>query len=259
MKSARPGATPQSRWIAYRQPAADARLRLFCFHHAGGGATLYRGWWKGVPAGVEVLPVQLPGRESRIGEPPYRSVEELMPPLVEGLRPFMDLPFAFLGHSMGALVAFELARHLAGEGLPGPVRLFASGHRGPSLPDTRPPAYALPEPEFIEEMRRLNGTPEEVLQHREILDMLLPLLRADFEFCETYRYSPGAPLRCPISALGGVADADVSREQLEAWRAETEGPFTMRLFPGGHFYLASDPQPVLREIAPELQEAVRRG
>jgi medium-chain acyl-[acyl-carrier-protein] hydrolase len=262
MPSARPGAArgtqPQSRWIAYRRPPGDVRLRLFCFHHAGGGASLYRSWRESMPGGLEVLPVQLPGRESRVAEQPFRSVDALLPALVEGLRPFMDVPFAFFGHSMGALVAFELARRLAAEGLPGPVHLWASGRRGPSVPDEREPSYGLPEPEFIEELRRLDGTPEEVLRSRELLGLILPLLRADLEFCETYRYIPGAPLRCGISALGGAGDPDVSREQLDAWRAETEGPFRLRLFPGGHFYLISDPQVVLRELGLELQAAVRR-
>lgn len=257
MPSARPCAARDAAavpLIAYRRPPGDVWLRLFCFHHAGGGASLYRSWWESMPGGVEVLPVQLPERESRLAEQPFRSVDALLAALVEGLRPFMDVPFAFFGHGMGALVAFDLARRLAAEGLPGPVHLWASGR----VPDEREPSYGLPGPEFIEELRRLDGTPGEVLRNREVLGLILPLLRADFEFCETYRYIRGAPLRCGISALGGAGDPDVSREQLDVWRAGTEGPFRLGLFPGGHFYLISHPHVVLRELGRELQGAVRR-
>ena len=143
------------------------------------------------------------------------------------------MPYAFFGHSMGSLISFELVRYLRREGHdPGPVRLFVSGHRAPQLPDPDPPTHHLAEPEFIEELRRLKGTPEEVLQNAELLRLMLPLLRADFALCETYIYRPEKPLTCPITAFGGLQDDEVPRETLAAWHEQTYNSFKLRFFVG---------------------------
>jgi medium-chain acyl-[acyl-carrier-protein] hydrolase len=249
---ARPTAAGSTPWLAYRRPsAAAAALRLFCFPYAGGGASVYQRWTETLPPSIEVCPVQLPGRERRIGEPAFTSVDAMVRAMVPALRPFMDLPFALFGHSMGALVAYEAARALRGAGAE-PVRLFVSGRRAPVVPDPAPPLHALPDAAFADELRRLGGTPEELLANREIMEMLLPTLRADMAVCETYRHLPAAPLACPVSALGGVDDPELGTAELDPWGRETAGAFTRRLFPGGHFFVNTARAQVLRAVAADL-------
>jgi surfactin synthase thioesterase subunit len=228
-------------WIAHARPRSEARLRLFCFPYAGGNASIYRGWGQRLPAEVDVLPVELPGRASRFREPPCRRVAEVVEKAAAALRPLCDRPFAFFGHSMGAIIAFELARWQRRRSMAGPAMLFVSARRAPHLPDEEPPIHALPEPQMLERLRELNGTPEEALSHPELMQMLLPLLRADFELIETYACAPEEPLACPMEALGGLADTEVEREDLEAWRQHTSGPFGLRLFAGDHFFLNHEP------------------
>jgi medium-chain acyl-[acyl-carrier-protein] hydrolase len=203
---------------------------------------------------VEVLPVQLPGREARFREPAFTRLAPLVEALAGALRPYLDRPFAFFGHSMGALVAFELARRLRrGTGLQ-PVCLFASGCGAPQARDTETPIHTLPAAEFREELRRLDGTPREVLDNEELMDLLLPTLRADFALCETYTYTAGPPLDCPLNALGGLGDDTVSRRELAAWREQTTGPFRLRMLPGNHFFLHAAQRPLLQALTQELLE-----
>lgn len=239
-------------WIARPRPNSQAGLRLFCFPYSGAGASVFYPWSDVLPATVEVYPVQFPGRETRLAEPPFTRLAPLVQAAAQALLPYLDRPFAFFGHSLGALVSFELVRHLRRQRGPGPVHLFVSGHDAPQIPDCNPPIHNLPEPEFVEKLRRLNGMSEEVLENAELMQLLLPILRADFAVCETYRYEADRPLDCPISAFGGLQDAYVSRENLEAWRAQTDNSFSLRLFPGDHFYLNTDRSLLLRVLAREL-------
>lgn len=232
---------PSHPWIAHARPRPEARLRLFCLPYAGGNASIFRAWGQRLPAEVEVMPVELPGRASRFREPPLRRVDEAVEKLEAALSPLFDRPFAFFGHSMGALLAFELARRLRRTGGPEPVALFVSARRAPHLPPEEDPVHGLPDGEFFERLRELNGTPEEALQHPELMQMLLPLLRADFELNETYEFAPGEALACAVAAMGGLGDPEVTREHLEAWRQHTSGPFSLRMFAGDHFYLNQRP------------------
>jgi medium-chain acyl-[acyl-carrier-protein] hydrolase len=227
-------------------------MRLFCFPYAGGGALIYRNWSNNLPSSVEVLPVQLPGRGNRILDAPFTEMSALVPATAESLLPYLDKPFAFFGHSMGAIISFELTRHLRRENGPQPVALFVSGGRAPQVPDEDPIKYNLPEPEFIEELRRLNGTPPEVLENSELLQLMIPLLRADFSLVETYEYASEPPLKCPIFAFGGLQDVDVKREQLEAWREQTTGHFLLRMFPGDHFFFHTSEAEILRILSLKL-------
>jgi medium-chain acyl-[acyl-carrier-protein] hydrolase len=240
------------RWITRPRPLPRARLRLFCLAHAGGGASAFRGWADALPPDVEVCPVQLPGRENRIGEPAFDRLEPLVAALAQAVDPWLDLPFALFGHSNGALIGFELARLLRSRGRPGPRHLFASGRRAPDLPADRAPIRALPEGEFLAELQELGGLPPALLEHRELLELLVPTLRADVAIHETYDFAEAPPLECGITAYGGVADPKVSRAQLEAWGRHTAGPFVMREFPGGHFYLQEDRPAVLRTLSADL-------
>lgn len=212
-------------------------MRLFCFPFAGGGASTFRGWPDGLPAGVEVCAVQPPGRENRFRERPFSHLSALVLALSAALDPFLDIPFAFFGHSLGALTSFEMARQLRAQKQPSPLHLFVSGCRAPQVPYSGTPIHALPESEILTELQRLKGTPTEVLRHPELMEILLPLLRADFTLVETYVYTPADPLECAISAFGGLQDDEVSRNQLSAWQDQTLGSFRLQMFAGDHFFL----------------------
>jgi medium-chain acyl-[acyl-carrier-protein] hydrolase len=224
-------------WLVSYASSSRARVRLFCFPYAGGAAHIFQQWPRRMPEGVEVCAVQPPGRGSRLRERPYASLKELVAAAAPALLPFMDRPFAFYGHSMGALVAYELTRRLREEGRPEPLHLFVSGCRAPQLSETREVTYNLPDPEFIEHLRSLKGTPAEVLEHEELLQLVLPLLRADFAATQTYRYAEGPPLGRPLTAVGGLQDEEVTREHLAPWRETTTGAFSLHMLPGDHFFL----------------------
>jgi len=226
-----------SRWIVSLGSRVSTRLRLFCFPYAGGGASTYRKWPSASLRQIHLCAVQLPGRENRLGDPPYTQISQLVDVLRGELQPYFDMPFAFFGHSMGALIAFELARKLRRMRDPMPVRLFLSGRRAPDWPPARPAIYHLPDAEFRQEVRLLQGTPEEVLNNEELMQILLPVLRADFAVCETYGYSAEEPLDIPLSVFGANHDPEVDRAGLEAWQRHTTGWMNLRIFEGNHFFL----------------------
>lgn len=253
--------TPLSRWIDTTKPSDQARLRLFCFPFAGGGAAVYRAWPGSFPSSIAVHAVRLPGRETRIQEASFRSLETLIPALAEGLLPLLDRPFAFFGHSMGGLISYELTRHLIAHHGLCPAHLFVSAHRAPQLPNPNPTVYRLPEDGFISYLRDMNGTPDEVLRNADLMQLVVPILRADFELCGTYQHQPGAPLPCPISAFAGTQDAIASYDQVEPWREQTSGQFLIRALPGNHFFLNSAQSLLLwaiqRDIDLDLAEISR--
>jgi medium-chain acyl-[acyl-carrier-protein] hydrolase len=240
-------------WLQYWQPKPGARVRLFCFPYAGGSAGLFRTWSAQLPLDIEVCPIQLPGREQRIGEKPYTSLSELINSLLFLLDQYLDRPFAFFGHSMGALISFEFARALhRTHRHVSPIHLFVSAHRAPQLPSQHPPIHSLSDILFLDELRRFNGTPEDVLQHAELLQLLLPLLRADFTLAETYHYIPERPLSCPISVFGGLQDLENAPATLEAWSEQTSKLCKVYSFPGDHFYIRQSQTSLLSILAQEL-------
>lgn len=242
----------RDKWFPRPKPNRRARLRLFCFPYAGGNSFAFRRWQAELPDFVEVLPAQLPGRVNRLDENAFTDLLQLVECLSAAIFNYLDKPFAFFGHSMGAMISFELARKLRREQASQPLQLFVSGRVAPQLPRRTPPVHDLPEPEFVEELRRLNGTPREVLEHPELMPLLIPLLRADFSVVGTYRYYPESPLACPITAFGGLHDPEVSREDLEAWREQTVSAFSPRMLPGDHFFLQSAEPLILRVIGQHL-------
>lgn len=238
-------------WVAYPDPRPDAALRLFCFPHAGAGAAIFAGWPSLLPRTIDVAAVRLPGRETRLREAPYRRLDLLVDALEAALRPHLDRPFAFFGHSLGALVAFELVRRLRHRGGPLPSHLHVAGRRAPQLPDREPPVSALDDAAFVTELqRRYDGIPRAILDDVELLRLFLPMLRADCELLEGYVYRSEAPLPTPISAYGGRADERARGEDLAAWSVQTIGPFAMDVFAGGHFFL--------HDAQAELAAAVER-
>ncbi|TMC11065.1 MAG: thioesterase [Chloroflexi bacterium] len=238
-------------WVRRQRRDRPARVTLFCLPFAGGGAGAFREWPDLLPDDVEVCPVHLPGREARFAEPPIDDVGALVGPLLLGLTPHLDGPFALYGHSMGGLIAFELADRLRRRGV-APAWFFASGVRGPHRPRRAEPRHGLPDDQFLAAVRQLNGTPPELLANPEILELLLPMLRSDFRLAETYRYLPRPPLDCPVVAFGGRDDPDVSVEDLEAWRQQAAGHFEVHVLPGDHFFLGSARADLLRIIGERL-------
>ncbi len=245
-------------WVVCPKPIAQARLRLFCFPYAGGGATVFREWANYFPPSIEVCAIQLPGRESRWREPLFTHWEPLVQALAQALRPYFDRPFAFFGHSLGALIGFELARALARQNNLAPLHLFVAGHAAPQVPNTEPAIHQMPGPEFIQKLESLSGTPAEVLQNAELMELFLPVLRADFAINETYSYTPGQPLECPISAFGGLQDKIFIPADLEGWRDQTRQVFTLRLLPGDHFFLHSARPLLLRAVIQDLSQSLSR-
>lgn len=246
------------RWTVVPRPNPDPRLRLICFPYAGGTATTYRSWSDVFPPDIEVQAVQLPGREWRLKEDLYTSVFSLVKDLAGVLDELFDAPFAFFGHSLGALVSFELARELRRRGRPLPERLFVSAHRAPQIPNPELNVHDAPQDAFVDGLRRLKGTPEELLANGELMELLLPTLRADFGMAETYEYTPEPPLDCPISAFGGLGDEVTDRPKLEPWAEHTTGEFTLRMMPGGHFFVEESRDFILRAVFHDLLPVQRR-
>jgi len=241
------------RWIETSQWRPQAHCRLFCLPYAGGSALIFRDWHRSLPEFVEVLPLQLPGKGRRFQEPPLRSIGEIAGLLAEDLLPlFREKPFAFFGHSMGAIIGYELARRLRGQHGLRPLTLMASGRMAPHVLDREPPMFNLPHDEFIAKLRRLNGTPHEVLECAELMEVMAPLLRADLEAIETYVYQPGLRLDCPILAFGGDHDPDVSQSDIEAWGHHTSAEFRMKMFAGDHFFLHPQQEELLKDLTGEL-------
>ncbi|MER7756988.1 alpha/beta fold hydrolase [Kitasatospora sp. NPDC097643] len=244
------------RWFVRYSAAEASALRLYCFPYAGGGASTFRGWAEALPAGVDVRAVQLPGRESRVGEPALRRLDDLVDALEQAVRAEPEMPYAFFGHSMGALLAFELTRRLRRTGAPLPARLLLSAFRAPQLPSPHIRIHHLPD-EVLKTVLRKEGTPAQVLDSEELMGALLPTLRADLEVCDTYRYREEPPLAVPMTLFGGHQDVRVSRSDLERWRSQAAGPFRLVMLPGSHFFLHSSPDLLLAELSRELRPALR--
>ena len=214
---------------------------------------LLHSWLNGLPSEVDLCPIHLPGREKRKLEPPFVRMDSLIQTLCGALEPFLDIPFALFGHSVGALMAFEMARELRRRGLGTPVRLFVSAHAAAQIPRSVEPIHQRPEPEFVDELiKRYDAIPSSILADRDLMEMFIPVLRADLEILETYTYRPEPPLACPISAFGGVLDSTVERSQLEAWQHQTSNSFRLRMFSGKHFFLKEARPQVLSTICSDL-------
>ena len=245
---------PAIRWLYRFQPKPNPRLRLICFPWAGGGVTPYWSWPKFLPDDIEVGAVHLPGRDDRSGEAPFTAVPKLVEALAKGLAPWLDIPFACYGHSLGALVAYELLRYLRRSGGPSAKHLFVSARRAPHLQSSEAPCHNLPQEAFVAElMRRYDGIPRQILAEPELLKRFLPVLRADLKAEETYLHVPAEPLDVPITAFGGSEDHCINRENLDAWKCMTGGSFQVHVLAGGHFFLDKAQPQMLRIIAQQLE------
>lgn len=244
-----------AKWLLRFPAAPHPQVRLFCLPPAGGGTTLFRDWRQELDASVELILVQLPGRETRLDEPPIRDREALVERLGRLLLPEIERPFALFGHSFGALLAFELARLLRRRGWGKPAHLFFSARRAPHVLRNGSQLAHLPDKRLLAAVqRRYGGIPPEIARQPEWMSMILPALRADIAIDESYRYTDEPPLDCPVTVFGGSGDSTLSRAALEAWRIHATQRFTVREFPGDHFFLRSGQshQLLVQAIAGEL-------
>ncbi|MGB3534595.1 MAG: thioesterase II family protein [Microcoleaceae cyanobacterium] len=246
-------------WFTCFQPCPEAQLRLFCFHYAGGGSLIFRNWSNDLSSNIELYAIELPGRGKRLCETPYTELQALIQTLSLAFSSYLDKPFAFFGHSMGGLVSFELARQLRQEYHLSPRCLFVSGCRAPQFPNPHPPIHQLSDAEFIEELRRFNGTPEAILQNQELMELLLPSLRADFAIIETYNYQHELPFDCNIIAFSGSEDQKVSQTEMQAWQQQTNANFHLYTLPGDHFFLHSHQLTLLQLLNQEITQILRNS
>ena len=251
-------------WLEFgsQHPPRDVACRLFCFPSAGSGASAFLPWSDWLSDKIDLVAVQLPGRETRLAEPLLYSMDDVAQPLADAMTPLLDRPFAFFGHSTGALISFEVARVLRRRRLPEPDLLFVSSQNAPSIPVLEY-RHTLDDDEFIEIIRNLEGTPEAVLQDPEILKLILPRIRADGAIYETYSYIPEDPLNARIVAVRGDRDAMVSDDGIAAWKAEAGHSFHQACYPGGHFFFVDGEEdlsgPITSELEAIIDHATRSG
>lgn len=237
-------------WVRRFHPAPEAATRLVCFPHAGGSSTFYFPVSQAMSPTVDVLAIQYPGRQDRRHQPCIDDIHALADAIVDELVEWIDRPVTLFGHSMGASVAYEVAVRLEQRGTTA-LGLFASGRRAPSRHRDEK-VHLSDDAGLIREMKRLSGTESQILTDPDLLEMLLPAIRSDYRAAETYQHRPGPPLKCPVTALIGDADPKVTEEEARDWEKHTTGPFRLRVFPGGHFYINNHAQTVIRELGEHI-------
>ncbi|WP_439542279.1 thioesterase II family protein [Hyphomicrobium sp.] len=237
--------------IAHQRPSA--RLTLYCIPHAGRGASLFFPWRAVMPGWIELRAVQLPGREGRRTEQPIPRIATIADCLAREILRLTDRPYAFFGHSMGALIAFETARNLRRLGAPAPRALLLSGRRAPAVPEQDTPIHTLSDADFVDAMcARYNGIPQIILEQPDMMRMLLPIMRADIEAIETYTYRHEPPLAAPFFIYGGRDDPQMTPDNIAGWLPLTEQPHAPKLFSGGHFYLQDERDALIGALAADL-------
>jgi medium-chain acyl-[acyl-carrier-protein] hydrolase len=246
-----------SQWFEYCLPLHNQALQLFCFPYAGGTAQVFKSWQRRFPAEINLCLVHLPGRGTRMREAPFRNMQLMVEAIASAIIGQVRHPFAFYGHSMGALLAFELARELRKRQAPEPLQLFLSGRNAPQTARIEPKSFNLPEEKFIDRLRELNGTPQELFDDPELKSLFLPVIRADFEVVDTYEYVPGQPLCCPFSVYGGIEDTRIPLENLHGWEKETSATCTVRRFPGDHFFIHRAGAEFMTAFQDDLLDALR--
>jgi medium-chain acyl-[acyl-carrier-protein] hydrolase len=248
----------RSGWIVRPCPVVEPRARLFCFPCAGGASHSFHSWRSRLPPGVELCAIELPGRGRRLRERACEGLTPLIEQIAEAISPSLETEFAFYGHSMGAIIAFELCRLLRRRSLPIPFLLMIAASRAPHLPRRGKRIHDSPDAEFIRSLRKLGGTPDEVLDDSDLMQLLLPALRGDFSIVETYQYRLEAPLPLPIAIFGGSDDKGISVSDLHDWKVQTSEHCSLKLFPGGHFFVASHEADLLDALRVELERYLSR-
>ena len=242
-----------SSWVIRPTPRPQATKRLFCLPFAGGGASAYRQWASQLGPTIEVCPIQLPGRENRLLETAHDNYKSLIEALLPAMDPLLDKPYALYGHSMGALLAFELARSLeASASHTGPQRIFLGAHRAAHLPLQRLPMADLSQEDLLKKLNEYGGFTEEILSSPELLELILPAVRADIKLCDTYQFEQGRLLTCPIDALAGAMDKQTPPITMRPWELHTKGGTDFHTFDGGHFFLNTHTTQVLEIIRTKM-------
>ncbi len=241
-----------SPWLPNLNLDSKIKLRFFCIPYAGGSTSIFRNWAAHLPEKIDLCPIQLPGRGARINETPFKNFPNLIDAIVKAITPYLDTPFVFFGHSLGGLIAFEICHQLRLERLSLPIHLIISGCTAPNLRIERRTLSTLPKFAFLNELSRLNGTPKELLKNDELMELMLPSLRADFALYESYRYKQRDLLECPITVFGGDNDQEVSLQQLNAWQDETQNSFSIYQLTGDHFFLHHKDNELLTLILQQL-------
>ncbi|MGW1807667.1 thioesterase II family protein [Streptomyces sp. NPDC002078] len=244
-----------SRWIRRFHPAAESGVRLVCLPHAGGSAPFYFPMSRALSPEVDVVSVQYPGRQDRRMDPAVEDIGEYADAIAAELKPWLDRPVALFGHSMGAVLAFEVTRRLERDLGLVPLAVFASGRRAPSRYRDEN-VHRRDDDGIVEEMRLLSGTDAQILGDEEILRMVLPAIRSDYTAIENYRAAPGLTVSAPITVLTGDNDPRTSLEEAEAWRGHTTGAFDLRVFSGGHFFLANHQEEILKIVSETLSTSL---
>ena len=242
-------------FIKFRQEY-DPSIRLFCFHYGGGSASIFREWSKDLADYAELIAIQLPGRENRFNEPLLYNVSQVVDKLCLNCSAYTDKPFILFGHSIGALIAFEFVRTLRRRNMPQPKHLIISGTKAPHIPLRKQPIHNLPDPKFIEELKKYNGIPNQIIEDKELISIFLPTIRADFSLSETYVYLRERPFSFPITALGGLKDDTFNCEDLLKWKEQTTCSFKHYLLPGDHFFIKSSYKQVIEIVNQILFEEV---
>ena len=250
--------TAPDRWLLVPQRKPAASMRLFCFPFAGGNGSIFMPWANRLPIDVELNAVQLPGRGARIGEIPLDNIPQMARACADALAPCLDRPFVFFGHSMGAMLAYELTRELRRRNLPLPQQLMVSACRAPHCAPGREAIHHLPKAQFLSALADLKGTPEAALANPELMDLLEPVLRADFTAAETWHYKPEAQLPISIAAFGGDQDHWVTAAAMAAWRDHTSAGFWHQNFAGDHFYILQQTAALVQQITQLLCIVPRR-
>ncbi len=246
----RPLQAALSPWLVRFQETPRPALRLFCFPYAGGSASLFRSWCGALDPRVEVIGIQLPGRGLRWEEAPavdFSLLASLVTDAIAGAAG--SVRFGFFGHSMGALLMFEVARRLQAQGARLPECMFASGRPAPHLPPQRQREPLMSDADFVDELRRLEGTPSEILDNPELLAMLMPMIRGDFALLDNWRFQPSPALDVPLFALAGRSDPHVSVDSAAAWAQWTRTNFELMTYSGGHFFLHEQERRVVRDVS----------
>ncbi len=245
-------------WIRRSCGTATPWARLFCFPHAGGGGSAFNGWRRALPSGIELAAIQLPGRENRIQQPPITRIDALVSALTREVAPLTGLPFLFYGHSLGAIVAFDLARAMRRRGLAQPRALVVSGRRAPQLPLSHAAHGLAPDAEFATYLRSMGATPEAVIARPHWRERLFPVIRADLNMSDLYEYCDEPPLDCPIDCFAGRDDPLVADAERRGWAAQTCAGFTLTELPGGHFFGAGEQARIAAFAAARLAECGAR-
>ncbi len=240
-------------WLPPSVGSGQSRVRLFCFPHLGGGTAVYNSWSRSLSADIELVPVYFPGRESRLNEPAIDNMLRLVAELADAFGPWINVPFAFFGHSMGAVVAFELARRLESDGESGPICLFVSSCPAPDRVKNNDPRHTKSDEEMITALVNAFGVeggphPDEIA----LMRMMAPTIRADIKLLETYQSQPLPRLSCPIVAIRGTQDRQVSFPDIVSWEAFTTASCSARAYPGGHFFLRDQQRGIVRLINSQL-------